>query len=320
MIGGMPVNWPARGKPRSFVAVALIVLGGAGLTLGTRGDTAANGCVSDTPVFAYTAAAKQLRQTDVVTFRAGATTRVTTDQLSQNPSFSPDGSGIVFSSGRDGEFDPEVGYDRLALFTASSSGGDEQRLTKGAYDDQPDWSPDGSKVVFVRKRFSAGQSPPSHFPKREELWTVDVDTKREDLVLRAPPRSGDPYAFHSPVWSPDGSEIVFSRAGPRAHGLWVIAADGSNPRRIIADTGGSYFDSPGLAWSPDGRELAFHGGTEHGAGIVVMDLDDGRRHLFAPGGWWPAWSPDGSQIAYFEFQPPDNGYQLTLQNVRGGDK
>ncbi len=106
------------------------------------------GCVSDEPLFAYTRAARKLRQTEVGAFHEGNVVRVTTDQLSQDPSFSPDGSQVVFSSGRDGEFDPEVGYSRLALFTANWTGVDEERLTSGVYNYEPDWSPDGAKVVF----------------------------------------------------------------------------------------------------------------------------------------------------------------------------
>jgi hypothetical protein len=309
-------RWSSR-QPRRLLVVVLAILVGAAATLVARRDPAAAGCVSDSPLFAFTTAARKLRQTDVATFRAGRITRVTTDQLSHDPSFSPDGGRVVFSSGRDGEFDPELGYDRLALFTASSAGGDEERLTSGVYDHQPDWSPDGSKVVFVRSRFSRGQDPQLDHPMREELWTVDIDTKQTDLLLRAPSRRGDPYRFHSPVWSPDGSQIAFSRAGAGAHGLWLMGADGSNAREIMADTGVSYFDSPGLAWSPDGEELAWHGGTAHGAGVVIMRLDDGSPRLLATGSEWPAWSPEGSRIAYFEFQPPDNGFQLILRNTRG---
>jgi dipeptidyl aminopeptidase/acylaminoacyl peptidase len=132
------------------------------------------GCVSDEPLFAYTRAARKLRQTEVGAFHEGNVVRVTTDQLSQDPSFSPDGSRVVFSSGRDGEFDPEVGYSRLALFTANSTGGDEERLTSGVYDYEPDWSPNGSKVVFVRRRYSASQNPQEDFLSRRSCGTIPV--------------------------------------------------------------------------------------------------------------------------------------------------
>jgi WD40-like Beta Propeller Repeat len=301
-------------------AAALVVVGAAGITFVVAETPPRGGCVSDEPLFAYTRAARKLRQTEVGAFHEGNVVRVTTDQLSQDPSFSPDGSRVVFSSGRDGEFDPEVGYSRLALFTANSTGGDEERLTSGVYDYEPDWSPDGSKVVFVRRRYSASQNPQEEFPQREELWTVDVDSKEEQLLLRAPPSArGKPFALHSPMWSPDGSQIVFSRAGEGGHGLWLMGADGADVRRIVTQTGTSYFDSPGVAWSPNGEQLALHGGTEHGSGIIVMDIADPRRRLFATG-VWPAWSPDGKRIAYFEFQPPDNGYRLTLRDADGTDK
>jgi Tol biopolymer transport system component len=66
--------------------------------------------------------------------------------------------------------------------------------------------------------------------------------------LRAPSKPGDPYRFFSPVWSPDGSQIALSRAGKGTHSLWVMDGDGSNARRLVADLGVSYFDSPAVAW------------------------------------------------------------------------
>ena len=301
------------------MAAALILGGGAGITLVVAEDVPQDGCASNQPLFGFTRAARKLRQTNVAVLHQGKVVNVTTDELSQDPSFSPDGSRVVFSSGRDGVFDPEVGYSRLALFTASSTGGDEQRLTSGVYDYQPDWSPDGSRVVFVRRRYSPRQDPQVDFPDVEELWTVDVSGK-EQLLLRAPPKRGTPFAFHSPVWSLDGSQIAFSRAGGGEHGLWLMNADGSAVRRLIAHTGIDYFDSPALAWSPSGEHLALDSGTEHGSGIVVKDVDDGRPRLIAEGGSDATWSPDGSQIAYFEFQPPDNGYRLAVRNADGTGK
>jgi dipeptidyl aminopeptidase/acylaminoacyl peptidase len=94
---------------------------------------------------------------------------------------------VVFASGRDGEFDPELGFERLALFTVSSDGGDAERLTSGPYDHQPDWSPDGSKVVFVREFYDRTIRQEVF----QELWVMDVESKNEERLLRLTARPDD---------------------------------------------------------------------------------------------------------------------------------
>jgi Tol biopolymer transport system component len=299
--------------------IAVLVAGAAASFLRARSKRGAE-CVGDAPLFAYTVSAPRLRQTDVAVLGREEVVRATEDQLSEDPSFSPDGTRIVFSSGRDGNFHPELGYERRALFTASSGGGEERRLTRGPYDAEPDWSPDGS-AVFVRFRYGGRRDYESLRELRTvELWTVDIETREEQLLLRAPPRRGDAYRLYSPVWSPDGRRIAFSRATPAAHTLWLMDRDGSNVQQISEDIGSSYFDSPALDWSPDGHALAFQGATEEGAGVVVMDLGDRRFRLLDAGRESPAWSPGGSRIAYFDLLSLDRGTRLTLQESDGGPK
>ena len=101
----------------------------------------------------YGAPNNLLRQSDVATLTDGEQTYLTNDHLSSFPALSPDGRRVVFSTGRDGEFHAELGFERLALFTASAAGGDEERLTKGPFDTEPECPPDGSKVAgAVRAR------------------------------------------------------------------------------------------------------------------------------------------------------------------------
>lgn len=284
-------------------AIVLITAGAAALILR---DSTIEGC------FVYTAPAPPLRSTDVVVLHDETEAPITNDHVSQDPSFNAAGTRIVFSSGRDGEFHPEYGFERLALFTAFTIGDSQERLTHGPYDHQPNWSPVGSEVVFVRRQFAEGEDPQVALPVREELWTIDVETKAEQLLYEAPPSGGDPYRLYSPVWSPDGRQIAFSRADHRHHDVWIVDRDGSDARRLAAGVSTSYPDSPALDWSPDGEQIVFVGTTDEGEGIHLLEADTGRTQRIAERGSSPVWSPDGSQIAYWEgsAKERDTDYRL----------
>ena len=121
-----------------LLAVVVVVIAGLAAALILRGDSP-----FDDDCFTYTAPAPPLRSTDVVVLDNEKEVLVTDDHVSQDPSFNADATRIVFSSGRDGEYDPELGFERLALFTESATGDSEERLTGGPYDHQPNWSPAG---------------------------------------------------------------------------------------------------------------------------------------------------------------------------------
>ena len=298
-------------KRMALVASTALVVG-TFIVLTLRDGALLDGC------FAYTAPAPPLRSTDVVMLREGERMRVTNDHVSFDPSFNPSGDKIVFTSGRDGQAHPEYGFERLALFTANLQTGVQERLTNQRYDQQPDWSPDESQVVFVRSRYPPKQNPQGKLPIREELWTIDVETKEEQRLLRAPPTPGDPFQLYSPVWSPDGERIAFSRADHKEHSLWVMSRDGSDRRRLLDDVG-SYFDSPSLSWSPDGEQMVFGGSSDEQEGIYVIDVDTGRVRLVEEGASYPVWGPDGSTIAFFDGLSRDRGERLTILDLEDQD-
>jgi TolB protein len=159
------------------------------------------------------------------------------------PAFSPDGTQIAFqarlASGNDD------------LFIIDLDSGEVRRLTNGPLDESnPDWSPDGTRIVFAR-----GSSAPSDVDggsTDSEIWTVSADGTNQRRL------TDDQDSDIEPAWSPDGTLIAFF------HGkeLWTIHSDGSRPRMLTRPDGGAWAPS----WSPDGTQIVYveHDPTEQG--------------------------------------------------------
>jgi Tol biopolymer transport system component len=117
-----------------------------------------------------------------------------------------------------------------------------------ARDDDADWSPDGTKIVFTSKPTSDDPINPVH----AEIYTINPDgTGLTRLAFNN-------YEERGPSWSPDGSRIVFTaRVG--THGgdnfeICVVNADGTN---FVQLTDNAVFDAT-PTFSPDGEKIVFH--------------------------------------------------------------
>ena len=102
-----------------------------------------------------------------------------------------------------------------------------------------------------------------------------------------------------PEASPDGKKVAFTRWNETVLDIFVMNADGSEPKNLTDDALGN-FDP---AWSPDGKEIAFTSGRGGSEGDVYVVNADGtgepRRIIARPGGEFSlAWSPDGSDLLY----------------------
>jgi TolB protein len=161
----------------------------------------------------------------------------------------------------------------------NADGTDLQQLTHGHGDGSPTWSPDGSRIAFVRDQGTA-------------LCTIRADGSHLRVIAS---RRG--YYQH-PRWSPTSDLIVYqSRIGTSegSEREFLIHADGTGEQVLPAFMGpGSY-----PAWSPDGNRLVY----SDGYGLAILDLrTDHVEELPRCHGcywdWAPAWSPDGRQIAF----------------------
>lgn len=165
------------------------------------------------------------------------------------PSWSPDGALITFSSDRTGNFD---------IYTVSGSGGMISEITQIttdlATDSNPSWSPDGTKIVFESDRSG-----------NFDIWTIPATGGTATQVTI------DVATDISPAWSYDGTNITFSSDRSGNFDIWVISATGGIATQIT--TNGSTDDLP--TWSPDGDQIFFDSDRSGNIDIWVINATGG---------------------------------------------
>ena len=122
----------------------------------------------------------------------------------------------------------------------------------------------------------------------------------------------------SPVFSPDGSQVVFA-AGNEGTDLYAVTPFSADPPRRLTSRRGSSNASP--SFSPDGLHVAFTSGLLGHPEVYIMDADGSSAELLTTSGFGdqlyrsnPAWSPDGRLVA---FQSMINGlFQVMTISVR----
>ena len=206
-----------------------------------------------------------------------------------------------------------------ALFTIASDGTAEKQLTQPpatTLDDEPDSSPDGTRLVFTRSNAQAGQS---------QLFTMSSDGT--GLRALTPTGSNGPNGLSAHdtagVFSPDGTRIAFGTY--RGHdvnnqiefsNIGVMDANGSHRRQVTTYPAYSG-DNDGVAWSPDGKHLVYahaNASTASPAGgraLFVIDVDGTHRRQLTPwelgAGGTPDWSAATNLIVFRAVEDDEAG-------------
>lgn len=215
---------------------------------------------------------------------------------------SPEGAWLVFQSRRTG--DHEV---LLQPLTASA---EVRNLTSdpGAEDLLPEWSPDGTRILFFSTR---GEERGPQGQLRGNLYTMNLDGREVTRLTRSPLSSS--FGGH---WSPDGVSIVFARAVDGDIEVHVMRGDGSDVRRLTHRPGADY----GARFSPDGTRIAYHATFGDEARIMVMDADGSSPRVVTRGAqhYDPAWSPDGRWILFTGAPLGASRFDLLVVPADGG--
>ena len=200
-----------------------------------------------------------------------------TDMEASNyyPTFTNDGSALLFASNRNGPFD---------LFLLVFGKKELLQLTDNVGNVvSPDYSPDGRRIAFANR---VGENPST-------IWMINSDGLNPRQV----------YAGRDNIvavaWSPDGERIAYAMSVgiPLEYEIFTMNAEGKDHVRLsegLQGIGGS------LDWSPDGRYLLVSAGPFGDKDIFRLDAVTGEATQLTDGGnnAGASYSPDGRYIVF----------------------
>lgn len=179
----------------------------------------------------------------------------------------------------------------------------------GASDQNPAFSPDGSRLVFTRFDNGYNDGPAGLFL---------LDMANGQIARLTPEEDQDNVNLPGAAWNSASGRIVFSSDRMDSNDLWRIAPDGSDFRRVTEHAGQPWYFEP--SWSPDGDWVVFEaswpGASEDGRiGRIWKVRADGSdlsplTNDPAFDDRQPNWSPAGGRIVFQRRALPDGQWDI----------
>jgi Tol biopolymer transport system component len=224
---------------------------------------------------------------------------------------SPDGKTIVAGAWTPEDVSSEYVYPqgRIWKIALDGTGSTQITKTKGSFiDTDPCWSPDGSKIAFIRHKLSKSAPGISD----EDIYIVDSSGGEPQLLDSVPGRR-----FSSLDWSPDGKMLacfVWEKEPPgnTRNNIYVSNIENRKAGTVGEIQGGINYAYSELAWSPDSKRIAYNFNDNDNSGIKVMTLSDGSIEEIKTG------LSDIDRIVHFDWSP--DGEKFVFIGWKNGKK
>jgi len=226
------------------------------------------------------------------------------------PSFSPDGDKVLFASWRE--------YNS-GIYTIDIDGKNEKQMVSDEYDNTfPSFSPNGQKIVYASWRRDTNRDGKIDLHDNSSIYIIDSDGRNEREL------ASDRYSNSFPVFSPDGTKIVYlsRRRDTNKDGkidsldnsaVYICDTKGKNKKCLVSDKSYNKFPS----FSPNGKKILFlSSGKSHRRtpgegffgwkGIYTVDINGRNKCQVISGKYYgntnPIFSPTQEKILYLAWK------------------
>jgi Tol biopolymer transport system component len=211
--------------------------------------------------------------------------------------WSPEGLRVAYQSEQGGKPD---------IYVMFRDGTGKKRLTNSVGGARmPSWSPDGWRIAYM------GDGG---------IHVINVDGTSDHQLTNY----SDDFR---PLWSPNGTKILFRSRRDGNYEVYVMNPDGSDQRNISTNAA----TDDDQAWSPDGEEIVFVSDRDAGPDeqehvyrrreLYTVNVDGSRliRITYDSYASSPAWSPDGLWIVYINYALTTSGtpYVTVIPSIGG---